>query len=171
MSTTAAEVPSSVEAFRVIPNGAPHSDEERADALADLRFGVQFTDHMARITWTDGEGWHDRRVEAYGPLQLDPAAAVLHYGQEVFEGLKAYRWEDGSVWTFRPEANAARLNRSAWRLALPELPGEDFLGAIEALSLQLLQLLCHRAGRRQRDREGHSRRDGDQDKPDLGEKH
>ena len=75
MSTTAAEVPSSVEAFRVIPNGAPHSDEERADALADLRFGVQFTDHMARITWTDGEGWHDRRVEAYGPLQLDPAAA------------------------------------------------------------------------------------------------
>jgi len=133
MSTTAESVPSSVEAFRVVPNAAPHTDEERTDALADLRFGVQFTDHMARVTWRADEGWTDRRVEAYGPLQLDPAAAVLHYGQEVFEGLKAYRWEDGSVWAFRPEANAARLARSAWRLALPELPVEDFLGAIEAL--------------------------------------
>lgn len=136
MSTTAESVPSSVEAFRVSPNAAPHSDQERADALADLRFGVQFTDHMSRVTWTDAEGWHDRRVEAYGPLQLDPASAVLHYGQEVFEGLKAYRWEDGSIWAFRPEANAARLSRSAWRLALPELPTEDFVGAIEALVRQ-----------------------------------
>lgn len=136
MSTTAADVPSSVEAFRVVPNGNPHTDEERADALADLRFGVQFTDHMSRITWTNDEGWHDRRVEAYGPLQLDPAAAVLHYGQEVFEGLKAYRWADGSVWAFRPEANAARLARSAWRLALPQLSTEDFLGSIEAVVRQ-----------------------------------
>lgn len=88
---------------------------------------------MARISWTREKGWHDRRVEPYGPVQLDPAAAVLHYGQEIFEGLKAYRHADGSVWTFRPEANAARLQRSARRLALPELPVEDFLGAIEAL--------------------------------------
>jgi branched-chain amino acid aminotransferase len=136
MSNTSTDAPSSVEAFRVVPNAAPHTDEERADALADLRFGVQFTDHMARVTWTAEQGWHDRRVEAYGPLQLDPASAVLHYGQEVFEGLKAYRWADGSVWAFRPEANAARLARSAWRLALPELPVEDFIGSIEALVRQ-----------------------------------
>ena len=141
MSTTAAGTPDGgviarTEAFRVVPNAAPHTDAERAAALADLRFGVQFTDHMARVTWTQEQGWHDRRVEAYGPLQLDPASAVLHYGQEVFEGLKAYRWEDGSIWAFRPQANAARLNRSAWRLALPELPQEDFLGAIEALVRQ-----------------------------------
>ena len=133
MSTTAQHTPSSVGDFRVAPNDAPATDAERDAALADLRFGVQFTDHMARITWTADQGWTNRRVEAYGPLQLDPAAAVLHYGQEVFEGLKAYRWADGSVRSFRPEANSARLNRSAWRLALPELPAEDFVGAIEAL--------------------------------------
>jgi branched-chain amino acid aminotransferase len=88
---------------------------------------------MARMTWTNGSGWEGRRVEAYGPLQLDPAAAVLHYAQEIFEGLKAYRWADGSVWLFRPTANAERFNRSAARLALPEVPVEDFLGSIEAL--------------------------------------
>ncbi len=69
----------------------------------------------------------------YGPLQLDPAAAVLHYAQEIFEGLKAYRHADGSIWAFRPEANAARMARSARRLALPELPVEDFLASIELL--------------------------------------
>src|SRR5688572_19395372 len=122
MSTTAHETPSSVESFRVVRNPAPASAAAIEAAMADLKFGVQFTDHMARITWTTDGGWHDRRVEAYGPLSLDPAAAVLHYGQEVFEGLKAYRWADGSVHLFRPEVNAARLQRSAWRLALPELP-------------------------------------------------
>jgi len=131
--STAAALTSNVEAFQVVSNVSPHSEAEREAALADLRFGVQFTDHMARVTWTADEGWHNRRVEAYGPLSLDPAAAVLHYGQEVFEGLKAFRWADGSVWTFRAEANAARLARSAWRLALPELPAEDFIGAIDAL--------------------------------------
>jgi len=125
-----------VEAFRVVANEAPHTDQERADALAELSFGVQFTDHMARVTWTAEAGWHDRRVEAYGPLSLDPASAVLHYGQEVFEGLKAFRWADGSIWAFRPEANAGRLARSAWRLAMPELSQEDFLGSIEALVKQ-----------------------------------
>lgn len=132
-STPASSTPSNAEAFRVVANPAPASNAERAAALAEMSFGKQFTDHMARVTWTEGEGWHDRRVEAYGPLTLDPAAAVLHYGQEVFEGLKAYKWADGSVWTFRPEANAERLARSAWRLALPQLPVEDFLGSIEAL--------------------------------------
>jgi branched-chain amino acid aminotransferase, group II len=119
--------------FAVRRTENPVPEEERAALLASPRFGTVFTDHMARISWTREKGWHDRRVEPYGPVQLDPAAAVLHYGQEIFEGLKAYRHADGSVWTFRPEANAARLQRSARRLALPELPVEDFLGAIEAL--------------------------------------
>jgi len=108
-------------------------EAERAALLAAPRFGTVFTDHMARVSWTSAGGWQDRRIEPYGPLQLDPAAAVLHYGQEIFEGLKAYRHADGSVWSFRPEANAARLRRSARRLALPELSDDDFLGAIEAL--------------------------------------
>ncbi|WP_372592990.1 branched-chain amino acid aminotransferase [Actinotalea sp.] len=109
------------------------SDEERARLMAEPGFGTVFTDHMARITWTERDGWTHRRIEPYGPLQVDPAAAVLHYGQEIFEGLKAYRHADGSVWTFRPEANAARFAASARRLALPELSVADFLGAIEAL--------------------------------------
>ena len=112
---------------------APRSAAERTRLMTEPGFGTVFTDHMARITWTADGGWADRRVEPYGPLQVDPAAAVLHYGQEIFEGLKAYRHADGSVWTFRPEANAARFAASARRLALPELSEADFLGAIEAL--------------------------------------
>jgi hypothetical protein len=73
-------------------------------------------------TWDKAQGWHDAQVRAYGPLSLDPAASVLHYGQEIFEGIKAYRHADGSIWTFRPDANGARLQRSAARLALPQLP-------------------------------------------------
>jgi len=130
MSTTTADQTAS---FTIHRTGSPVPEAERAALLASPRFGTVFTDHMARITWTRDAGWHDRRVEPYGPLQLDPAAAVLHYGQEIFEGLKAYRHADGSVWSFRPEANAARLRRSARRLALPELSDSDFLGAIEAL--------------------------------------
>ncbi|WP_084105495.1 branched-chain amino acid aminotransferase [Demequina sp. NBRC 110056] len=129
----ASDAPSNAAAFEVRPNQAPLSVEARDEALADLKFGTQFTDHMARAQWVSGEGWGDRRVEAYGPLQLDPAAAVLHYAQEIFEGLKAYRWADGSVHLFRPQANAERFNRSAHRLALPQLPVEDFIGSIEAL--------------------------------------
>ena len=120
-------------AFEIRRSDRPLPDAEREAALAQPRFGTVFTDHMARATWTAGDGWHDRRVEPYGPLLLDPAAAVLHYAQEIFEGLKAYRHEDGSVWTFRPWANAARFAASARRIALPELPQEDFLGAITAL--------------------------------------
>jgi branched-chain amino acid aminotransferase len=111
----------------------PTSDERRAQIFAAPGFGKYFTDHMATIMWTPEAGWHDGRVEPYGPISLDPASAVLHYAQEIFEGLKAYRHPDGSVWTFRPEANAERLQRSARRLALPELPAETFLAAIEAL--------------------------------------
>jgi len=125
--------PSAVGAFEVRENPAPLPVAAREAALANLNFGTQFTDHMARAQWRTGTGWRNRRVEAYGPLSLDPAAAVLHYGQEIFEGLKAYRWADGSVWLFRPEANAARFNKSALRLALPQLAVDDFIGSIEAL--------------------------------------
>ncbi|WP_062307965.1 branched-chain amino acid aminotransferase [Demequina subtropica] len=131
MTDTAAS--STAEAFRVVRNPSPATDAERAERLRDLAFGLQFTDHMAHMTWTAAEGWGDRRVEPYGPLPMDPAASVLHYAQEVFEGLKAYRWADGSVHLFRPIANAERLNRSAWRMALPELPVEDFMESIHAL--------------------------------------
>ncbi|GMA34540.1 hypothetical protein GCM10025876_07440 [Demequina litorisediminis] len=124
--------PSTAGAFEVRPNASALSVQARDAALADLAFGVQFTDHMARMQFRDGQ-WHDRRVEAYGPLQMDPASAVLHYAQEIFEGLKAYRWADGSIHLFRPEANAERFRKSAYRLALPDLAVEDFIGAIEAL--------------------------------------
>ncbi|MGO1317388.1 MAG: branched-chain amino acid aminotransferase [Cellulomonadaceae bacterium] len=119
--------------FAVVPNTAPVSDEDREAALAAPAFGEVFTDHMARMTWTADGGWAHRRVEAYGPLRLDPATAVLHYAQEIFEGLKAYRHDDGSVWTFRPDANARRFAASAHRLALPEVSVPDFLGSLEAL--------------------------------------
>ncbi|KNX36684.1 branched-chain amino acid aminotransferase [Luteipulveratus halotolerans] len=109
------------------------SDADRDAVLASPGFGQHFTDHMALATWRKGEGWGDPRVTAYGPLQLDPSAAVLHYAQEIFEGMKAYRHEDGSVWTFRPEANAARFSRSAHRLALPALDEADFLESLRAL--------------------------------------
>lgn len=120
-------------AFEHRANPAPLDAGRRSAVLASPGFGKHFTDHMARVTWTAAQGWHDARTEPYGPLQLDPSAAVLHYGQEVFEGMKAYRWADGSVWTFRPEANAARFARSAARMALPQLPERAFLDSLHAL--------------------------------------
>ncbi len=120
-------------AFDQRAHPAPLPAEQRAQVLAAPGFGQHFTDHMARVTWTADDGWHDARVEPYGPLLLDPSASVLHYGQEVFEGLKAYRWADGSVWCFRPEANAERYARSAARVALPQLPPELFLESLRAL--------------------------------------
>jgi branched-chain amino acid aminotransferase len=105
----------------------------REAVLADPGFGRHFTPHMVTARWTRATGWHDGRVEPYGPIVLDPAAAVLHYAQEVFEGLKAYRHADGSVWAFRPEANADRFARSARRLALPELAPADLLRSLEIL--------------------------------------
>lgn len=123
----------SSDTFELHRTTTPVPDTERAAALASPQFGTVFTDHMARVSWTHADGWSSRRVEPYGPLQLDPATAVLHYGQEIFEGLKAYQHPDGSVWTFRPQANAARFAASARRLALPELAEADFLEAIRAL--------------------------------------
>jgi len=119
--------------FTTRPHPSPASDARRAEVLADPGFGKYFTDHMATATWTKGEGWHDAGVVPYGPFQLDPAGAVLHYGQEIFEGLKAYRHADGSVWLFRPDANARRFARSAERLGLPVLDVDDFVASLRAL--------------------------------------
>ncbi|MFI7587806.1 branched-chain amino acid aminotransferase [Spongisporangium articulatum] len=115
------------------PNPNPATPEARDAVLAAPGFGKHFTDHMFKATWTADAGWHDAGVIPYGPLQLDPASAVLHYAQEIFEGLKAYKHADGTIRAFRPEANGERLVRSARRLALPELPVEDFVAAVEAL--------------------------------------
>lgn len=100
---------------------------------AALGFGKHFADRMLSATWVEGEGWRDARIGPYQPLVLEPAAKVFHYGQEIFEGLKAYRWADGSLVLFRPEMNAARLNRSAARLVLPEVPEGLFLEGIAQL--------------------------------------
>jgi branched-chain amino acid aminotransferase len=119
--------------FQVTPNPAPLSDEERQAVLDNPVFGTVFTDHMVDICWSEKGGWHRPRVQPYGPIPLDPAASVLHYGQEIFEGMKAYHHQDGSIWTFRPDQNALRLQRSAKRMALPELPVEYFLQALKEL--------------------------------------
>jgi len=116
-----------------VRNPTPVEAERRAEILTDPGFGRHFSDHMFVSEWTPDRGWHGRKVLPYGPFSVDPATSVLHYAQEIFEGMKAYRHADGSIWTFRPEFNAARFQRSAARLALPELPADDFLGAIQAL--------------------------------------
>ena len=118
---------------RLDANPTPTTPERRAEILANPGFGTHFTDHMFLSEWTPDAGWHDARVTAYGPLSVDPATAVLHYAQEIFEGLKAYAHPDGTVKTFRPRANAARMQRSAYRLALPELPEDLFVEAIDSL--------------------------------------
>ena len=121
------------EPFTVLPNDNPASDEKRQSLIDKPAFGQVFSDNMTHMTWTKGEGWSDRRVEPYAPLKMDPGASVLHYAQECFEGLKAYRHADGSTWLFRPDANAERFQNSAKRLYLPELPIDDFLGSVAAL--------------------------------------
>ena len=119
--------------FAVTKNLAARTDAERAELLVDPAFGTTFTDHMVDICWSVRGGWHRPRVQPYGPISLDPAAAVLHYGQEIFEGIKAYRHADGSVHTFRPDQNGRRLQRSARRLALPELPVPYFIQSLREL--------------------------------------
>jgi branched-chain amino acid aminotransferase len=115
------------------PNPAGASQEQRNQILAAPGFGKHFSDHMVSVTWSQGRGWHDAQVMPYGPIAMDPASAVLHYAQEIFEGMKAYRHADGSIWSFRPQANAQRFNRSATRLAMPHVPEDLFLDAIKAL--------------------------------------
>ena len=119
--------------FEVTPSASPLDAAAREEILANPGFGLHFTDHMVEITWTLDGGWKDATVHPYGPLQLDPATSVLHYAQEIFEGLKAYRHADGSIWGFRPDANARRMQRSATRLALPHLSVEDFIESLRQL--------------------------------------
>jgi branched-chain amino acid aminotransferase len=119
--------------FRVDQTTTPTSPERLAEIMAAPGFGKVFTDHMVVVTYGAELGWHDAQVKPYGPLSLDPATHVFHYGQSIFEGFKAYTHPDGSVQTFRPEVNGARFNRSAQRLALPELPVEDFVAAADLL--------------------------------------
>ncbi|MER6584920.1 branched-chain amino acid aminotransferase [Micromonospora chalcea] len=118
--------------FEIRPNPAPVSAADRAALLANPGFGRVFTDHMVTIRYAEGKGWYDARLEARAPIPMDPAAAVLHYAQEIFEGLKAYRTGD-TVTMFRPEANAARFSASARRLAMPELPEATFVESLRRL--------------------------------------
>ena len=107
------------------PGTLPPSDQ--------LGFGTVFTDHMFLMDYSADKGWHDARVVPYGPITMSPAASVLHYGTEVFEGMKAYRRPDGGVQLFRPWENVARLNRSCERLGLPQLDPDDALQAIKTV--------------------------------------
>jgi branched-chain amino acid aminotransferase len=109
------------------------SAAERRALMTDPGFGRVFTDHMVNIRYVEGKGWYDGRVEPRAPITMDPATAVLHYAQEIFEGLKAYRAEDGGVNLFRAEVNARRFHDSALRMAMPPLPEALFLGSIEQL--------------------------------------
>lgn len=124
---------SALPTFTVQRSAHPATAARRAEILADPGFGRFCTDHMVSVLYTGELGWHDAMVLPYGPIELDPSAIVLHYAQEVFEGLKAYRWADGSIVSFRPEANAARLRTSCRRLAIPELPDEIFIESLRQL--------------------------------------
>jgi branched-chain amino acid aminotransferase len=119
--------------FSVETTPAPTSSERLAEILAAPGFGKHFTDHMVVVRWTPEAGWHDATVRPYAPLQIDPATHIFHYGQSIFEGFKAYAQPDGTIATFRPEANGERFRRSARRLALPDLPVEDFVAAADLL--------------------------------------
>ena len=115
------------------PHPSPVNPKQRAALLQNPGFGRVFSDHMVTIRYHESKGWHDARVEPRAPIPMDPAAAVLHYAQEVFEGLKAYRTTDGGATLFRPQENARRFQQSAERLAMPILPEELFLEAIDEL--------------------------------------
>ena len=119
--------------IEILRNPAATPAAARAALLEDPGFGKVFTDHMVTVRWTSDRGWHDAQLRARGPFALDPATAVLHYAQEIFEGMKAYRLEGGELALFRPLENARRFIRSAERMAMPALPEELFLEAVETL--------------------------------------
>lgn len=119
--------------IKIEANPNPVKDSDREKFVAEPGFGKYFTDHMLVAEWNQASGWADATIKSYGPISLDPAAMVFHYGQEIFEGMKAYRQPDGSVALFRPDANGARFMRSAARITLPELPVIDFVNCVEEL--------------------------------------
>jgi branched-chain amino acid aminotransferase len=108
-------------------------EADRGSCPEDIRFGTVFSDHMYTQVYDGAAGWHDAKIEPYGHFSLDPAAAVLHYGQEIFEGLKAYRRPDGGINLFRPEQNARRFNMSATRMVMPEVDEAEHIEALRAL--------------------------------------
>jgi branched-chain amino acid aminotransferase len=118
------------------PTSTPVSDADRQAALDAGGFGKYYTDNMVIAEWSEADGWKDAELVPYGPITLDPATAVFHYGQEIFEGMKAYSQPDGSISLFRPEANAERFARSAKRLALPEMPIDFFIDTVKELVKQ-----------------------------------
>ena len=122
--------------IQIQPSTHSASAEERAQRMTNPGFGRIFTDHMVVVPYKEGEGWGKGVLKAYGPIEMDPAASVLHYGQGIFEGFKAFKQPDGGIACFRPDANARRFNTSAARLAMPELPEEIFLAAAKALITQ-----------------------------------
>jgi len=122
--------------FEIHPSQTVVPAAERERILEAPGFGQVFTDHMITLRWSAGRGWHDGKLEPYGPFALEPATAVFHYAQELFEGLKAYRQDSGSIVMFRPQANAARFNAGCRRMAMPELPEETFLRGLELLVAQ-----------------------------------
>ncbi len=124
---------SAAASFVFEPNPQGVAVDERERMLIDPGFGRVFTDHMAMIKYSDTLGWYDAKITARRPLTLDPASAVLHYAQEIFEGLKSYRLADGAMALFRPDANARRFQASARRLAMPELPEALFVESVAAL--------------------------------------
>ena len=114
----------------------PLPDEKKKPRFTDdtkLAFGRIFTDRMLMAEWKADQGWFDARIEPYAPFVLDPACMVFHYAQEIFEGLKGYKWDDGTIALFRPEMNARRFNRSADRICMPEVPEDLFLDGITEL--------------------------------------
>lgn len=119
--------------FEIERSHNPTSDAQRLEILANPGFGRFFTDHMVTIRYSPNAGWHSPTVKPYGPIALPPAAAVLHYAQEIFEGMKAYHRADGKIGLFRPEENARRFQASAERLAMPPLPQDLFLASLHEL--------------------------------------
>ena len=119
--------------FKRLPPPSATPPDKRAAILKDPGFGRVFSDHMVTIHYTEGKGWHDATIGPRGPIQMDPASAVLHYSQEIFEGLKAYRTTDGGAGMFRPLENARRFQRSAERLAMPKLPEDVFVESLNQL--------------------------------------
>lgn len=119
--------------FSIEPNPAPVAASERERLIQNPVFGKTFTDHMATIRYSPERGWHDAKIEAHHSFSFDPSTLVLHYAQEIFEGMKAYRHPDGSAALFRPDANARRFRNSARRLAMAELPEELFLESVREL--------------------------------------
>jgi len=116
--------------IKITKTGTPKKLPDKDDPL---KFGTIFTDHMFVMDYDEGIGWHDPRIIPYQPISLEPSAMVFHYGQEMFEGLKAYKTADGKILLFRPDMNAKRANKTCRRLAMPEIPEEDFIQAIKEL--------------------------------------